>query len=385
VLLASREPAKVRPLALDNGAALELIAYLFSNGSIALLALVGLYSLSGKHDRSVWLAWFWTLGVVGGALVINAWLGVLFSIRHLMGLWPALALIAGIGIDRLARAGVKPVVLLALWAISGVWITVNPTSYASLRQPYAHLHWGQLAEALRGRVGPDDAILYLLPYPANSLLHKKVSDYYLHGLVGNYAMLESPRLIGERGFEAAAEKAVQAGRRLWIGYDASQPPDYLYQLDTILIKSRVVCGTIANTPQLHLNLYAPLPGQINTLRFQFGDGLSLTPLTPSLVIDGKLSVLLGLALAPELPRNTYSVALHVEDQRQKLVAQTDFALPNEAFACHATAISVDNLPAGDYTLLAVVYRWDNNERLPGLDTRTQTQADRLVIGGFRLP
>jgi hypothetical protein len=381
VIYAGQNPAKVRPLAMDNTTAFESLLRFFSNGSVALLGLLGAYSLFGKRTRALGLAWFWAIFVTAAALLINARLGVLFSVRHIMGLWPALALIAGIGVDRLSKTGVKPILVLGIWAIAGIWITVDPAQYTTIRQPYAHLHWGQLADALRGRVRADDRVMYLLPYPADSAMHEMVSAYYLYGLPGAYYRIESPRRIGSDRFTADVAQLASGDARLWIGYDASQPPDYLYDVDTVLIKSRVVCSTIVDSDKLHLNIYAPLPNdQTDWLRF--GDGISVAPLIPvqKFVTGRSLAPMMGFQLSPDVPPNTYSIGLYVEDAAGNKVAQVDYGVPNSTFGCETRFI--DGLPPGSYTLRTSVYRWQDGTRLDGANTQTGEKGDHLTLGSF---
>lgn len=377
--MVGENPAKVRSLSLETGAAIQHILYFFSNGSVTLLALVGTYSLMHINRRARRLAWFWTLAVTGLALAVNAWTGALYAVRHLMGLWPALALLAGIGVDRLARAGVKPLFLLGLWTAAGIWMTVNPTAYGTLRQLYAHLHWDRLAEALRPRVQPDDTVIYLLPYPADPPLHEIVAQHYLQGLPGDYHMLVSPRLIGALEFAQQAGQITSSAGRLWIGYDTDQPPDYLFDLDTVLINNHVVCGTAADEPGLHLNVYAPLATD-QSPTFRYGEEIVLTLLSPLPEnAHNTLNVLLAQNLSDSINPSLYSVALHLENEEDQLVAQADYGLSNESFACHATDIPVRMLPKGVYNLWLIVYEWQTGIQLTGKKAQMGEPGERLLL------
>ncbi|MCX9077263.1 MAG: glycosyltransferase family 39 protein, partial [Candidatus Methanoperedens sp.] len=87
--------------ALDTRSAVQIVLFMFSNGSIALLTFFALCGLTAPRRSGV-LIWFWALAALGIGLVVNHVLQVLLHVRYLMALWPVLALIVGMGTDRLA-------------------------------------------------------------------------------------------------------------------------------------------------------------------------------------------------------------------------------------------------------------------------------------------
>jgi hypothetical protein len=69
-------------------------------------------------------------------------------------------------------------------------------------------------------------------------------------------------------------------------------------------------------------------------------------------------------MIPEnLPQNTYSVAIHLVDDAGTLVSQADFPLPSRFYDCTMATIPLEDVPPGDYTVRALVYNWQSNERL----------------------
>lgn len=377
-------PGKVRPLSLDTRAVIQNTMHFFSNGSIALFGLLAFYGLA-RRDRPLVFIWFTALGALGIAVGVNLALGVLFSIRHISFLWPMLALVAAAGVDRLARVRGLPALILGIWLMTGVGIFLDPVAMASLRQPFAHLHWRAYSDALRAEhLAPDATTIYLLPYPAQEPLHRQVADFYLRGVVGTHHLAESPRLIGEAGFEAAMRRRITEAGPLWVGHDPHQPPDYLFELDHILIDTHIICAA-AQMPDLRMNYYAPLPDDFAP-RLQFGGGVALDLLLPvSASAPDRLAVAVGLMRAPDFDPAPYSVALHVLDAAGALVAQADFGLPAETLACHRAELSLGGLNPGAYTLHAIVYRWADGDRLAGIDTASGESSDSLPLATFTLP
>ena len=92
------------------------------------LALVTLLHLRGVFRvSSLWLPGFTALSVLALMIAINALIQVLEvnRIRYLMPLWPLTALLVGAGLWRLAiRHRIMASGMLALWLITGAWLTV---------------------------------------------------------------------------------------------------------------------------------------------------------------------------------------------------------------------------------------------------------------------
>jgi hypothetical protein len=93
-----------------------------------------------------------------------------------------------------------------------------------------------------------------------------------------------------------------------------------------------------------------------------------------------VTVVQQLVKANTVPDDTYSVAIHVEDNEGNLFAQTDFALPREHQSCLVNTVVV---PSGSFVLRMGVYDWRTGERLPGRNTSSGEQSDRLTIDAFQ--
>jgi len=83
-----------------------------------------------------------------------------------------------------------------------------------------------------------------------------------------------------------------------------------------------------------------------------------------------------------VPHDTYSVGLHIMDANNQLVKQVDYGLPASNTPCQPNNLSLDGLPAGDYTLQALVYAWQTGQRL-SLQV-ANGQSDYLNLGMFNI-
>ena len=107
------------PPSLDT---LLLISLPFTLALVILLHLRGVIRVS-----SLWLLGFTALSVLAVMIAINEVYRIIVDnrIRYLMPLWPLTALLAGAGLMRLARRQRRLVaILLALWLVSGAWLTI---------------------------------------------------------------------------------------------------------------------------------------------------------------------------------------------------------------------------------------------------------------------
>jgi hypothetical protein len=86
------------------------------------------------------------------------------------------------------------------------------------------------------------------------------------------------------------------------------------------------------------------------------------PLPPN--VSGTLNLLLGYERDPELPPDTYSIGIHLENASGELVRQIDYGLSNDPFSCRWSQIALDELADGDYTVRVMVYDWRTSDRMP---------------------
>ena len=119
---------------------------------------------------------------------------------------------------------------------------------------------------------------------------------------------------------------------------------------------------------------------------RFDTGIELTGMVPlPETIAGQLALPLGWTLAPDVPPDTYSVAVQVLDKDGSLAAQgTDTGLPAGTFVTMEFDIDVSTLPPGDYGIYLIVYNWRTLERLPGTNLISGESGDMLRLSEFQI-
>jgi hypothetical protein len=320
----------------------------------------------------------------------NALIGFITDVHYLLALWPLLALLAGFGAGHMAAARLRPVVLLVIWMMAGLLsvfnLVPNENIAANPLDPTLHLPWDRAAEQMRVYGQPGDTLIDFLPEPVPNWLHFSVADYYLHDLPLRVELVDSPPGKVEAMYRQEAETIVTAAPRLWIARQPDDPP--LPAVDeafgrVLAERNYLACGTVYDTPDLRLSLYASAPGREPDARF--GDGITAQVMgaLPA-VAETRLPVLLNWAIPEGFPSHQYSAGLHIDNPAGQLVAQSDYALPAGPATCVPAFVDVSGLPPGEYRLMLMVYAWETGARLTGLLMATGETADRLLIGTFRI-
>ncbi len=371
---------------LDAGALIGNLAYYFSNGIIPLAVIAMAFGLR-KGTRA---AWFFALVSAALVIVANSRLQVIAAgrERYVLMLWPLIAVVCGIGFDNLWSFPGKALALplLGVWALIGIHTSLG-TDFTRDIPGAQPLPWDAVANVLSAEASAEDAVIVHAPV-GNWVWEITTSDYYLHDVPARFTLLESlPGATAEELRESERE-FVDGAPQVWLGLDKRIPPaPVLAELVETLSEDFVSCGTVFDSPRMSLTLYMRKPAGFDpdSAVMRFGDGVtlaynSLLPEQASRILDMSLI----WAISPNIPPYTYSVALHVVDSENHLVEQQDYGLPVESLACRKSTIPLDDLPAGEYVLMAAVYGWENGERLPGTIATTGQHGDRLPIGTFTI-
>lgn len=377
------------------GQVIETLLHTASNGSVALLALVAGYALTERR-RQAGLVWFVTLVTLALVLVVNARIPFMVHLRYLLGLWPLLALIVGIGLARLAHARVNALLLFAAWMGMGV--------VQNFRPAYIHDLYGQVYRApragvyaaldiVRERAHPEDLALFHIAEPGREPFNYFVLGYLMHDLPVRYDQVERMNnsfAIDDNSYLLDVNTTLDDAPFVWTMVAPDMPTSQRTVVVDHVLRTRYArCETVLDRPDMRLTLYAraPSPGTLAPFFFATGtaggDEIKLFPLRVE-IRDGRLDTLLGWSLDASVPADTYSVAVHVENAQGELVASGDHGLPSGPVGCSASHIPLEGLSPGEYNLRVGVYPWQGGERLPGTAYESGEKGDRLVIWQFTI-
>jgi hypothetical protein len=212
--------------------------------------------------------------------------------------------------------------------------------------------------------------------------------YYAYGLSKRSSLTES--ILGRpinNEYLSSARAYIGDAPRVWLGAETADPANFrLGEVQHILAEGYQHCFTAFDANAMRLELYAR---DLTKPQARFGDPISgqigvglLGPLKPQQ--DKTLPLLLGFSHPATTPPDTYSVAVHVQDETGQLKAQSDFGLAPEVNSCRMVSVPINNLPPGKYTVLIAVYEWRTGQRLAGQMVATGASGDRLVFGSFMI-
>lgn len=405
------------------------VAFLFGNGISLLvpvfiaLAAVAYVQWRGKPKRGVGTMLLLLGGVIVGVIVVALTLRVFVNerTRYLIFSWPLLAVLVAIGIlqfGRLvggrSRTGlvVSQGVLVA-WMALGFWNNLHPNVTAELPGSTLTTPLHTIMREIRPIQRPGDYIVTVIPDDNPLRRYGNIVRFYVEterlaadaralGLASPesaQATEDEPEEDNSLPVEQAALNQSIMGEigpdreYVWVAYRTDPVPTPLDSFVPLLEAQYSFCGTAVVREDYRLNIdeYArsPVCCRPETVDrpplVDYGNGLSLmgVDLQPGADAD-TLSAYVAWRGGSALPPETYSVALHVLNADGELVAQTDYGLPGEDFLCGKPGITLDNLPAGDYTLAVIVYNWQTGERLTGTLQASGEQGERLPVGQFEV-
>jgi uncharacterized membrane protein len=416
-----------RTISMPNSEILPELLYTYSNGSVAMLLFVAAYSVfassrnsidagmihhapttraslplstlergPGGEVKSTLLLWLWAVLAIALLLLVNAYLAFLVHSRYTIVVWPALALIVGLGMARLGKAGVRPALILVIWMGVGVWQTFQPEFTLNLWNGVYRTPWPGMARAfdvLKERGQPDDLAILHVAQIGFEELNAYALRYLMHDLPVRFDQFErmnnSP-FYDDANYLPDVQAAIDRAPFIW----TLVVPELQFRttnrsavVQRLLDTDYAACETVLDRPDMQMKLYARQPegDALATFTVNLGDGgldprghiglYELTPIPDS--IDDALRLILGWNIGEAILPDVYSVALHLDNAAGDLVAQDDYVLPYAPFGCKTSSFALDNLPPGDYALYVVVYEWQTGLRLPG--TMSDESGDRLRL------
>lgn len=229
------------------------LMHLFANTAPLLVLVALLLSLAERRPavRRVWLV---TLLLVVIMLLANELFQMVTHrrLRYLLGLWPLLAVLVGVGIARLRR---DRLVALA----TGVWVVIGVAgSLTDATSPILHGHdylfpLQRVAYYVKGETAPGDVVVNYLPNEGRTgPEYETVAAYYYAPLSLEYvvAQPQTPR------DETALVDLVTSRERIWLAFAPKREPASLAAFKGWLAARYVMCAPLVADDGLDLRLYA---------------------------------------------------------------------------------------------------------------------------------
>ncbi|MCC6802796.1 MAG: hypothetical protein IT319_07925, partial [Anaerolineae bacterium] len=379
--LAANEP-RVTP---DINILLEVFRdtlYTFSNGSIALYALLlGFSLLALRSLRGA--RWIWALALMLIPLNLAAY--YLFSLnepRYSLAILPLLALLGGYGIYELERRRVPALAIIAVWAAS-FFAVENSFSVERMLQRWPGAPIREMAGVLQGHVSPSDVIIDLLGSEDRPTLVNTPLVHYMGNLGARIEVVENSTFPGTQVFAQRVRDAVGDADRVWMLNDPRWELEERGLFEYVMNEQNLYhCGTLANTENMIIEGFGRIRN--NTPAWDFGGIVDVSLMSAPRVADGVMQLWLGYEVDESVPANTYSTAVHLLNQTSQLLTQRDTGLPAAGTSCQYVEVPVDELPTGGYRLNLAVYNWLTGERLSARTPNGET-TDYPEITAVEMP
>ena len=369
--------------------AISTMVEAFSNKSSLLFVLFALLAFQLRREASRF-AWFMCISCLSLMIILNEPFGVFVNLRYTLIIWIPLAILAGLGIQRLIAFGVPSALILGVILFGGVLGNFNQALEAEYDLPIRYLPWDTLTDLLSLYEQDGDMMTFIASIEGNDwegVHEERVMPHYFHDSVIEPIFVEDVRNLSDESFLLDATFATQNSNRIWLSYDPE-----LRSWRTGLFEDRLLendfnfCGNFVDTDELYLDLYAHPNAVANSETFTFAQGdaraeLALIGSIPSHP-DGVLYVNHAWTLSDDFPRSEYSLAVHIMDGQGNLVTQADYGLPTDSFDCVQVNIPLDTLSEGQYEIRAFVYQWQDGTRLDAVDA--SDELDYIVVGEFSI-
>lgn len=372
---------------IDFSSAIATLGSAFSNQNTIMLVFLALMATQLRRE-SIRFAWFLCISCLILMIALNEPFGVFVNLRYTLIIWIPLAILTGLGLQRLVHLGVPASLVLGLIFVSGLLSNFSDALEAQYDLPIRYLPWDTLIETLSPYEREGDTMTFIASIEGNDwegVHEERVMPHYFYDSVVDPIFVEDVRNLSDTSFLEDASQATQNSERIWLSYDPS-----LRSWRTGLFEDRLrengfnFCGNFVNTNELYLDLYAHPNAVTNsdTVTFAFEDTqaelglISTVPSNP----DGVLYLTHTWTLDDNFPHSAYSLAVHVVDAQGNLVIQADYGLPTDAFDCVQVALALDELPVGDYQIHGFVYQWQDGTRLPR--TEPTNSDDYIILGEF---
>lgn len=382
--------ADVHEKSLSSLELIEAVSYYLGSGLAILTVILIVIGLWAAWRRGEWTRWTAVTALAAWAVVIgfNAVLQIIEPgrVRYLIVLWPLLALVMGMGVIFISQrigsltkemrlAPVLSSITIVLLALNSVRANFDPAYEARMEQGWTP-PWQQMTRIIQERGGPNDLFLfYAGPQHAR--------HFYPFTSVTRGLPLASPALLTESLVDPTYGAGIQAqiddAARLWYGIDKTQPERPVLSVMQEALEAFTLCDTLIDTERLSFALYARHAALCEASpRVVYSDQLAFVASWPKEWHERTLQIDI-LWRVGEGVEGVVSVSIQVLDESGQPVAQQDAGLPRGPYGFTREILELGDVPAGDYRVVAIVYRWQTGERLTGqaLDGAT---TDILEIG-----
>jgi hypothetical protein len=297
--------------------------------------------------------------------------------RYFLVVYPAMLLIAALGLTMRKHSQYVAFVIIVVWLSSGIWYSQTRAFYDTSYRAPDFTAFAPLTKIVtqfhRYHLGTSQDFIITLSTHSSAYWERKQGEYF-YGLLGMQGVVVHELMLNDI---VAENRYVELGilnenhPTIWLAYDPQTIPESLIQgATTILEADYTPCPVSVATTEIHLQSYVRKPWDCNLTTIP--DSQIATYVEQDIKLNAvqlvEVDTMVHLATAwtvqPSVPLHQYSASVQIFDASGAKVLQQDYGLEHSTTGYwHLLAWDTSEWQAETYTIKVIAYNWTNNEPL----------------------
>ncbi len=375
--------------------AVQTFLRLFSNGAAWLLIVpfaVALNQLRDKkHRLRIQPIWILGIFILVMLFVVNE-VFVLIPMRrsrYFLISWGMWAIVIGVGLAYLRYQWIA-VALAVVFVFSGFAFrdaedyqdyqgTIFAVNFYPPMQDYV--------DELRGITQPHD---FVVGFTDANFVNRRgkhglsTGDYYMQRQLGTGGTF-IPTHFNEDDLEVDIPEKLANHPYLLLTYNPQEMPRRFDVIMNIIERDYIACDMVIDKPDLFVQRYIDnvIGCDHEYAPIVYDNGVTIVDKFIEYDLqDNTVQVVTGWQVDDDRLLDEYNVSIQIVTPDWQNVGQTDRHLYDDILKWYRAELSTDQLPAGDYRVMAIVYDRETGEKVNGTDLTTDETGNILPIAIF---
>ena len=377
----------VNPIA--TAEVIELLVKLLANGQTLLwLPILAAVSLAIWRTRGaeIWRLLLIAFVMVAAILLINWRFNLITAnrLRYFLIPWFLFSTTFAFGLTAIPYWRIVSTSFALVWIVSGILFHFSgeAVQYAGLMsrvqdipplQDYVYYLDGKFErnDFLIGFSANDSVNQVSLPYRSRSM-----SDYYLKAQLGIDGIFLHASLKRYR-LERDVRDILAAHPHVLLAYDPSDEPRNYAKTFEIINEDYIPCAVLVDNEDLHIQRYAhPVLGCENeATSIEYDNGIKILDYAAHFdEVNERIQVLTWWEVPDESMLDQFNISLQIITSDWQNLRQVDRHLYDDIVPWNVIELATEDLPAGEYRLVLILYERDSLKKVNGQAEFTQRRV-----------
>lgn len=370
---------------------------LFSNGNwlvllIPLVVAIGQlrHKAFRQQTKSIWIL---AILVISLLLIVNEAIGLipLQRARYFFVSWGLASLIIGMGLAWFRQ----------WWIALLIWVAFMTSGFILRDAPDYQEYQGTVSAvnfyppmheyivALKDNIRPHDFVVGFTDanfVNRNGKHGKSTADYYMEVLLERDGTF-IPSYFDADELEADIPEKLANNPYLLLTYNPVDKPENLDTVLNIIQRDYVVCEVVVDQTDLFIQRYVhqSLGCDREYAPIIYENGVTIVDKHVTVdTITNTVRILTGWEVTNEQLLYEYNVSLQIVTSDWQNMGQTDRHLHDDLLKWYVAELPTEDLPAGDYRVMVIIYHRDTGEKVSGTDLTTGETSTILPIAVFTI-